>query len=102
MRGAVDILLGEFFLRAAESSAGVTRYEERDLYNILKGDLGDWNWGRCRGNRKGVRAPLTINVAAAMACYPQGRYLEHIRRVEDGLRGSYGLVRYGRAVQIKI
>jgi len=41
--GAVEILLGEFFFSASDSSAGVTRYEEKEREDaILK--RGDWHW----------------------------------------------------------
>jgi hypothetical protein len=36
VRGAVEILLGLFFLRASESCFGVTRYEERERRDNIR------------------------------------------------------------------
>lgn len=35
MRGEVEILEGGFFLRASDSSAGVTRYDENDRWDVM-------------------------------------------------------------------
>ncbi len=62
--GAVEILDGEFFLRASESSAGVTRYEERERWEVMVNRVE-----ALKGEKVLKLRAWRPRRAAAMACY---------------------------------